>query len=115
MKIYVAAVEALKKKERQDETQFTTKIDGILSSNILYPYLMKFHYFVDNNVKRGSQKGPKRWSLYKYVKNVNQILACESLFKVSTLANSSLIILFSEMFKFSKIIFFQIKKYCEGE
>jgi hypothetical protein len=31
MKIYVAAVEALKKKERQDETQFTTKIDGSLS------------------------------------------------------------------------------------
>jgi hypothetical protein len=31
MKIYVAAVEALRKKERQDETQFTTKIDGFLS------------------------------------------------------------------------------------
>jgi hypothetical protein len=33
VKIYVAAVEALTKKERQDETQFTftTKIDGILS------------------------------------------------------------------------------------
>jgi hypothetical protein len=31
-KIYVAAaVEALKKKERQDETQFTTKIVGFLS------------------------------------------------------------------------------------
>jgi hypothetical protein len=28
VKIYVAAVEALRKKERQDETQFTTKIDG---------------------------------------------------------------------------------------
>jgi hypothetical protein len=28
MEIYVAAVEALKKKERQDETQFTTKIGG---------------------------------------------------------------------------------------
>jgi hypothetical protein len=27
----VAAVEALKKKERQDETQFTTKIDGFLN------------------------------------------------------------------------------------
>jgi hypothetical protein len=26
MKIYVAGVEALRKKERQDETQFTTKI-----------------------------------------------------------------------------------------
>jgi hypothetical protein len=28
VKIYVATVEALKKKERLDETQFTTKIDG---------------------------------------------------------------------------------------
>jgi hypothetical protein len=31
VKIYVAAVEALRKKERQDETQFTTKIDVFLS------------------------------------------------------------------------------------
>jgi hypothetical protein len=30
VKIYVAAVEALRQKERQDETQFTTKIDGFL-------------------------------------------------------------------------------------
>jgi hypothetical protein len=28
VKIYVAAVEALSNKERQDETQFTTKIGG---------------------------------------------------------------------------------------
>jgi hypothetical protein len=28
VKIYVAAVEALREKERQHETQFTTKIDG---------------------------------------------------------------------------------------
>jgi hypothetical protein len=28
VKIYVAAVEALRKKETQDETQFTTKIGG---------------------------------------------------------------------------------------
>jgi hypothetical protein len=33
VKIYVAAVEALRKKERQDETQFTAKIDGFLSFN----------------------------------------------------------------------------------
>jgi hypothetical protein len=32
-KIYVAAVEALRKKERQDETQFTIKINGFLSFN----------------------------------------------------------------------------------
>jgi hypothetical protein len=31
VKIYVAAAEALMKKERQDETQFTTKVDGFLS------------------------------------------------------------------------------------
>jgi len=31
VKIYVAAVEALRKKERQDETQLTTKIDSFLS------------------------------------------------------------------------------------
>jgi hypothetical protein len=28
VKIYVTAVEALRKKEREDETQFTTKIGG---------------------------------------------------------------------------------------
>jgi hypothetical protein len=31
VKMYVAAVGALRKKERQDETQFTNKIDGFLS------------------------------------------------------------------------------------
>jgi hypothetical protein len=31
MKIYVAIMEALKKKERQGETQFTTKNDGFLN------------------------------------------------------------------------------------
>jgi hypothetical protein len=30
VKVYVAAVEALRKKERQDETQFTTKIDDFM-------------------------------------------------------------------------------------
>jgi hypothetical protein len=32
--IYVAAVEALRKKERQDETQFTIKIHGFFSVSI---------------------------------------------------------------------------------
>jgi hypothetical protein len=31
VKVYVAAVAAFRKKERQDETQCTTKIDGFLS------------------------------------------------------------------------------------
>jgi hypothetical protein len=38
VKIYVAAVQALKKKETQDETQFTTKIDGFLSFTPLECY-----------------------------------------------------------------------------
>jgi hypothetical protein len=37
VKIYVAAVEALRKKERQDESQFTTKIDAFLSFTPLPP------------------------------------------------------------------------------
>ncbi len=46
MKIYVAAVEALRKKERQDETQFTTKIGGFrsgiapLNANVLFLQVM---------------------------------------------------------------------------
>jgi hypothetical protein len=42
MKIYVAAVEALRKKESQDETQFTTKIDGFLSFT---PPSMRMYFF----------------------------------------------------------------------
>jgi hypothetical protein len=37
VKIYVAAVEADRKKERKAETQFTTKIDGFLSFTPLPP------------------------------------------------------------------------------
>ncbi len=33
VKIYVAVVEALREKERRDETQFVTKIDGFVSFN----------------------------------------------------------------------------------
>ncbi len=40
VKIYVAAVEALRKNERQDETQFTTKFEGFLSfSTIHHSYI----------------------------------------------------------------------------
>jgi hypothetical protein len=31
MKVYVVAMEAFKKKEKQDETMFTKKIDGFLN------------------------------------------------------------------------------------
>jgi hypothetical protein len=36
VRIYVAAVEALMKMEIQDETQYTTKIDGFLSFTPCY-------------------------------------------------------------------------------
>jgi hypothetical protein len=36
VKIYVAAVEALRKKERPDETQFTTKIGGKTALGLRY-------------------------------------------------------------------------------
>jgi hypothetical protein len=45
VKIYVATVEALKKKERQDETQFTTKIAGETSLDPNYLFC-KFSFSV---------------------------------------------------------------------
>jgi hypothetical protein len=42
VKLYVAAVEALGKKERQDETQFATKIDGFPS---FIPPWMLIYFF----------------------------------------------------------------------
>ncbi len=44
VKIYVGGVEALRKKERQDETQFITKIDGIkLVWVVVISFWKKFH------------------------------------------------------------------------
>ncbi len=42
MKKYVAAMEALRKKERQDETQFTTKIGGKTSLGPSYLFCKIF-------------------------------------------------------------------------
>jgi hypothetical protein len=44
VKIYVADVEALRKKERQDETHFSTKIDGFLS---FIPCWMLMYFLAD--------------------------------------------------------------------
>jgi hypothetical protein len=41
VKIYVAAVQVLRKKERWDETQFTTKIGG--KTNLDPNYFISFH------------------------------------------------------------------------
>ncbi len=77
MKIYVAAVEALRRKERHDETQFITKIDGfsefhpLLNANVLFCRFLKnltlgmtklkvlvlcFSYFTDNSITLWSEK-----------------------------------------------------------
>jgi len=71
VKIYVAGVKALRKKKRQDETQFSTKIDGflifiprwvlmyffasfLLISPCVWPKLrvrvLSFSYFMDNSI-----------------------------------------------------------------
>ncbi len=42
VKIYVAAMEALKKKERGDETEFTTKIGGTTNLGPSYLVLQNF-------------------------------------------------------------------------
>jgi hypothetical protein len=42
VKIYVAAMEALKKKERGDETEFTTKIGGKTNLGPRYFVLQNF-------------------------------------------------------------------------
>jgi hypothetical protein len=38
-------VEVLRKKERQDETQFTTKIDGF--SSFILPWIMLIYFFAE--------------------------------------------------------------------
>jgi hypothetical protein len=45
--IYVAAVEALRKKERQDETQIPTKIGGKTSLGPIYLVLYNSSYTFD--------------------------------------------------------------------
>jgi len=44
VKIYVAAVEALRKKKRQDETEFSTNIDGFL---IFIPRWVLIYFFAN--------------------------------------------------------------------
>jgi len=44
VKIYVAAVEALRKKERADETQFTTKIGGKISLGPRLPVISFWNF-----------------------------------------------------------------------
>jgi hypothetical protein len=57
VKIYVVAVEALRKKGRQDETQFTTKFDGFFDVFLnltlcmakLRVLVQRFSYSTDNS------------------------------------------------------------------
>ncbi len=54
MKIYTATEETLRKEERQDETQFTTKIDGFLSfissCMLMYFFVGVFFFFESHPV-----------------------------------------------------------------
>jgi len=46
VKIYVAAVKALREKETPDETQFTTKIDGFIDGFLSFiPHWMLMYFF----------------------------------------------------------------------
>jgi hypothetical protein len=60
VEIYVTAVEALKKKERQDETQFTTKIGGknfwLCPSNRCSMYWIEKLVFPDIEVAEAKAK-----------------------------------------------------------
>jgi hypothetical protein len=56
-KINVAAVEALRKMERQDETQFTTKIGGKTS---LGPSVVKFSFPVSRLMPYYAKTGGSR-------------------------------------------------------
>jgi len=72
MKIHVAAVEALRKKERQDETQFTTKIGGKTSLGpnyfALYNFHSQLHTFDALTTKIGGKTslGPNYFALYNF-------------------------------------------------
>jgi hypothetical protein len=50
VKIYVAAVEALRKKERQDETEFTTKIASLFRSvKFSFPVTPLMPYYAETD------------------------------------------------------------------
>jgi hypothetical protein len=58
VKIYVAAVEALRNKERQDQTQFITKIGRKTSlgptcfAKFWFPVACSMHYYVETGRSR---------------------------------------------------------------
>ncbi len=52
MKVYVATVEALRQKERGDETQFTTKIGGKISLGPRLPVIHLMAYYAETGHSR---------------------------------------------------------------
>jgi NADH:ubiquinone oxidoreductase subunit 6 (subunit J) len=53
VEIYVTSVEALRKKERQDETQFTTKIGGVIRFvKIIIAITLLMAYYAENGRSR---------------------------------------------------------------
>ncbi len=103
VKICVAAVEALTRKERQDETQFITKVDGFsefhppLKANVLFcRFLKKSHPVYDQT--QGF------WCCVFLTLPITLMLCWKSIASKyhNKLAALTLIILFSEMLKLSK-------------
>ncbi len=60
MKIYVAAVGSLRKKERGDETQFTTKIGGKTSFGVLVVSFCKISFPVTHLMPYYAETGDSR-------------------------------------------------------
>jgi hypothetical protein len=52
VKVYVATVEALRQKERGDETQFTTKIGGKISLGPRLPVIHLMAYYAETGHSR---------------------------------------------------------------
>jgi hypothetical protein len=57
VKIYVAAMEALRRKERQGETQFPTKIDGFLS----FTTPLDANVFFESHLVYDQTQGSRFW------------------------------------------------------
>jgi hypothetical protein len=103
VKIYVTAVETLRKKERQDETWFTTKIDGFLS---FIPRWMLIYFFAGCNLTLCMAKLRVLVLYFSYFTD-NSIVLCFLLFKNISIP----IYCFLRMFLLVLIIIFWVQSY----
>jgi hypothetical protein len=87
VKIYIAAVEALRKKEIQDEAQFTTKIDCFLSLTPPLPTLNAdytfLQVFLKSHLVYDQTQGSGCVFLTLQITLIDQTLFVTALFKVT--------------------------------